>query len=99
MPFFVVKRDLPGVTPEALQSAGLRAKSCCTEMTTEGKPVRWVRSFFLPETAQTHCYFEAPFQGSRRRSQSASAYSVHPDCRSGGDDTGNGLARCTRHKG
>jgi Protein of unknown function (DUF4242) len=60
MPFFVVKRDLPGITPEALQSAGLRAKSCCTEMTTEGKPVRWVRSFFLPETAQTHCYFEAP---------------------------------------
>lgn len=60
MPIFVVKRDLPGVTPEALQSAGLRAKSCCSEMTSEGKPVRWVRSFFLPETAQTHCYFEAP---------------------------------------
>ncbi len=59
MPFFVVKRDLPGVTPEALQSAGLRAKSCCAEMTNEGQPVRWVRSFFLPETAQTHCYFEA----------------------------------------
>ena len=59
MPFYVVNRDLPGVTPEALQSAGLRAKSCCTEMTSEGKPVRWVRSFFLPETEQTHCYFEA----------------------------------------
>jgi hypothetical protein len=28
-------------------------------MTDEGQPVRWVRSFFLPETAQTHCYFEA----------------------------------------
>ena len=26
MSFFVVKRDLPGVTPEALQSAGIRAK-------------------------------------------------------------------------
>ena len=24
-------------------------------MTSEGQPVRWVRSFFLPETAQTHC--------------------------------------------
>lgn len=60
MPFYVVQRDLPGVTPEALQSAGLRAKSCCTEMTAEGKPIRWIRSFFLPETAQTHCYFEAP---------------------------------------
>jgi hypothetical protein len=59
MPFFVVKRDLPGVTPDVLHSAGLRAKTCCAEMTGEGEPVRWVRSFFLPETAQTHCYFEA----------------------------------------
>jgi len=59
MPFYVVKRALPGVTPEVLQSAGLRAKTCCAEMTGEGQPVRWVRSFFLPETAETHCYFEA----------------------------------------
>jgi hypothetical protein len=58
MATFVVKRDLPGITPEALQSAGVRAKSCCAEMTSEGEPVRWIRSFFLPETAQTHCYFE-----------------------------------------
>jgi hypothetical protein len=60
MPSCVVVRDLPGITPEALQSAGIRAKSCCTELTSEGHPVRWLRSFFLPETAQTHCYFEAP---------------------------------------
>jgi len=59
MSMFVVKRDLPGVTPDVLHSAGLRAKSCCTEMTQEGRPVRWIRSFFLPETGQTHCYFEA----------------------------------------
>jgi hypothetical protein len=57
---FVVKRDLPGITPDALQSAGLRAKTCCSQMTSEGQPVRWIRSFFLPETAQTHCYFEGP---------------------------------------
>jgi hypothetical protein len=60
MPLFVAKRDLPGITPEALQSAGLRAKTCCAEMTQEGQSVRWIRSFFLPETSQTHCYFEAP---------------------------------------
>ena len=59
MPSFVVTRDLPGVTPEVLQSAGMRAKTCCAEMTSEGQPVRWIRSFYLPETAQTHCYFEA----------------------------------------
>lgn len=60
MAVYVVKRDLPGITPEALQSAGMRAKTCCAEMTEEGQQVRWIRSFFLPETAQTHCYFEAP---------------------------------------
>jgi hypothetical protein len=60
MAVYVVKRDLPGITPEALQSAGMRAKTCCSEMTQEGQSVRWIRSFFLPETAQTHCYFDAP---------------------------------------
>ena len=58
MPLFVVERDLPGVTPDALGSAGLRAKTCCNEMCEEGQSVRWVRSFFLPESSQTHCYFE-----------------------------------------
>jgi hypothetical protein len=59
MPLFVVERDLPGITPEALQSAGLRAKTCCAEITEEGEPVRWLRSFFLVEQSGTHCYFEA----------------------------------------
>lgn len=58
MSLFVVQRDLPGITPEMLQSAGIRAKSCCAEITDEGQPVRWIRSFFLPASAQTHCYFE-----------------------------------------
>ena len=58
MPTYVVKRTLPGITPEALMSAGVRAKTCCAEMTQEGKSVRWIRSFFLPELSQTHCYFE-----------------------------------------
>jgi hypothetical protein len=59
MAYFVVNRELPGITPEALQSAGMRAKTCCSEMTKEGQAVRWIRSFYLPATAQTHCYFEA----------------------------------------
>jgi hypothetical protein len=59
MALFVVERELPGITPEALQSAGLRAKTCCTEMTAEGQDVRWIRSFFIPESSRTHCYFEA----------------------------------------
>jgi hypothetical protein len=27
-------------------------------MVDEGESVRWIRSFFLPESSQTHCYFE-----------------------------------------
>ena len=53
---YVVMRHLPGITPEALTGAGLRAKSCAAE----GTPIQWLRSFFIPETEQTHCYFEAP---------------------------------------
>jgi hypothetical protein len=30
---FVVKRDLPGITPEALQSAGMRAKTSAALLT------------------------------------------------------------------
>jgi hypothetical protein len=59
MPTFVVKRTLPGITPEKLLSAGVRAKTCCAGMTREGESVRWIRSFFLPDLSQTHCYFDA----------------------------------------
>jgi hypothetical protein len=60
MACYVVTRHLPGITPDALMSAGLRAKSCTAEMTDEGTPITWLRSFFIPKTEQTHCYFEAP---------------------------------------
>ncbi len=59
MPYFVVQRHLPGVTQDALVGAGLRAKTCAAEMTQEGQPVRWIRSYFIPEEERTHCYFEA----------------------------------------
>lgn len=57
---FLVERELPGITPEKLQAAGLRAKTCCQEMTEEGSEVAWHRSFFLPEDEKTFCVFEAP---------------------------------------
>lgn len=58
MPYFVVQRKLTGITTEELTGAGLRARTCCAEMTDEGTPVRWIHSYFLPETEETHCYFE-----------------------------------------
>jgi hypothetical protein len=60
MPLFVALRTLPGVTPDALAGAGARVKTCAAGMRSEGTEVRWLRSFFLPGSSQTHCYFEGP---------------------------------------
>jgi hypothetical protein len=60
MPTFVAIRHLPGLSADALKGAGARIKSCEAVMQTEGADVRWLRSFFLAESEQTHCYFEAP---------------------------------------
>jgi hypothetical protein len=60
MPMFVAVRDLPGVTTDSLVGAGARVKSCVAGMQSEGTEVRWVRSFFLPASSRTHCYFEGP---------------------------------------
>ncbi|MEI7443395.1 MAG: DUF4242 domain-containing protein [Burkholderiales bacterium] len=60
MPTYVAIRNLPGITSDGLVGAGVRIKTCASGMCGEGTPVRWLRSYFLPETSQTHCYFEAP---------------------------------------
>ena len=60
MSIYVVQRKLPGVTKDQLSGAGARAKSCADELCQEGQEVRWLRSFYLPETEETHCYFEGP---------------------------------------
>lgn len=60
MSMFVAIRSLPGITPDALSGAGARVETCAAGMRSEGTRVSWVRSFFLPESSQTHCYFEAP---------------------------------------
>jgi hypothetical protein len=57
---FVAIRELPGITADALVSAGARVKTCVAGMQSEGTEVKWVRSFFLPACARTHCYFEGP---------------------------------------
>ncbi|MCA3178605.1 MAG: DUF4242 domain-containing protein [Burkholderiaceae bacterium] len=66
MATFVAIRSLPGITPDALAGAGARVKSCAAGMQSEGTEVRWLRSFFLPASSQTHCYFEGPSLGAVR---------------------------------
>ena len=59
MPQYMVERHLPGITPEQLSAAAGRAKSVTAEMTKHGKPVRYLRTTFLPEEEKAYCLFEA----------------------------------------
>jgi len=53
-------RDLPGITLEQLADAQRRAIETSTRFTREGKPVRYIRSTFVPGEAHVMCLFEAP---------------------------------------
>ena len=66
MSMFVVKRELPGIDRDGVHGAGIRVKSCAGEMREEGSEVHWLRSFFLPDAEQTHCYFEGPDEAAIR---------------------------------
>ena len=60
MPEYMVERHLPGITPDQLTAAAARAKSVTAEMTQQGRPVRYLRSTFLPSEEKAFCLFEAP---------------------------------------
>jgi hypothetical protein len=60
MPQYLVERHLPGITPEQLTDAASRAKSVTAQMTRQGKPVRYLRSTFVPGEEKAFCLFEAP---------------------------------------
>ena len=59
MPNYIVERHLPNFTAEQLAAAADRAKTATGQMTTEGTPVRYLRSFFVPGEDKCFCLFEA----------------------------------------
>lgn len=59
MPVFMVDRDLPGITKEQLAAAQEAAIRTSKDFTTRGKPVRYIRSTFMPGDARCMCLFEA----------------------------------------
>ncbi len=59
MTVFMVDRDLPGITMEQLAAAQKAAIEASEEFTKEGKPVRYIRSMFVPEESHCMCLFEA----------------------------------------
>ena len=97
MPLFVAKRTLPGITPEALMSAGLRAKTCCAEMTQEGESVHLGSQLFPAVHRADSLLFRRRFEASRRRSQPARPRPVRRNRRSDRDDAGDGLIWATTY--
>lgn len=59
MPVYMVERDLPGITMDQLAAAQKAAIDTGKRFTAEGKPVRYIRSTFVPEEARCMCLFEA----------------------------------------
>ena len=59
MTTFLVDRDLPGMTRDQLAAARRAAAETARRFTAEGKPVRYIRSLFLPQEARCLCLFEA----------------------------------------
>jgi hypothetical protein len=60
MPVYMVERDLKGVTMEQLAGAQKAAIETGKQMTAQGKPIRYIRSTFVPGEARCMCLFEAP---------------------------------------
>lgn len=59
MRVFMVDRNLPGVTVEQLVVAQKAAIEMSRKFTEQGKPVRYIRSTFVPGEAHCMCLFEA----------------------------------------
>jgi Protein of unknown function (DUF4242) len=60
MPVFMADRHLPGITMVQLGAAQKAAIETGLKMTRDGKPVRYIRSTFVPEESRCMCLFEAP---------------------------------------
>lgn len=59
MSVFMVDRDLPGIQMEQLAAAQQAAIETSKQFTAEGKPVRYIRTTFVPAEAHCMCLFEA----------------------------------------
>ena len=59
MAVYMVNRELPGITMDQLAAAQKAAIETSQQFTSEGKPVRYIRSTFVPESSNCMCLFES----------------------------------------
>ena len=57
---YMVDRDLPGITMEQLADAQKAAIQTSQQFSADGKPVRYIRSTWVPGESNCRCLFEAP---------------------------------------
>jgi hypothetical protein len=60
MAVYMVERDLPGISIEQLAGAQQAAIHTSRQFSEDGKPVRYIRSTFVPGEDRCACLFEAP---------------------------------------
>ena len=59
MAVYMVERELAGITTDGLAGAQRAAIASAQKSTTQGTPVRYIRSTFVPGEARCMCLFEA----------------------------------------
>jgi hypothetical protein len=60
MPVYAVERLLPGATLEAVEAMGCAANEAARAFGAQGRPVRYLRSTFIPGESRCQSFFEAP---------------------------------------
>jgi hypothetical protein len=59
MQVYMVERSLKGISMDQLGAAQQAAIRTAADMSTQGTPIRYIRSTFVPESGQCMCLFSA----------------------------------------
>jgi hypothetical protein len=59
MAVYMVERNLPGIQMDQLAAAQKVAIATGVDMSAKGKPVRYIRTTFVPGESRCMCLFEA----------------------------------------
>jgi len=60
MPTYLVERVLPGADLGSVQALCRAADAACQRFAAEDKPIRYLRTTFVPGRSRCSCLFEAP---------------------------------------
>jgi hypothetical protein len=74
VPFYIVERNSPRLTVHGLIVAQLALVQATRRLAASGAEIRYLRSTFIPRTAQSFCAFEAPSPDLVRRLNDAAQF-------------------------